>query len=90
MSDPVAIAIIAAVGSAVHVLGLAWLNRKQKERLSDVHAAITETKEAMVVLEKNTNSIKDALVESTGKEQRAAGKLEGRAEADAESKEGKP
>jgi len=49
MSDPVAIAIIAAVGSAVQVLGLAWLNRKQKERLSDVHAAITETKEAMVV-----------------------------------------
>jgi hypothetical protein len=71
----------AAIGEKAVVLGAraAELGAKNEQHLA-------ETKEAMILLEKNTNSIKDELVKTTALASRAAGNLEGRAEQKAEHK----
>lgn len=82
MSDPVILALIGLVGTiATAVLGLVntFLMRK-------VSKEATETKEAMVLMEKNTNSKFSELVKVTGEAQRAVGKLEGAAEQKAEQR----
>ncbi len=69
----------ADIGEKAATLGAraAELGEKNEKHLS-------ETKMAMVTLEKNTNSIKDALVETTAIANRAIGNREGRAELQAE------
>ena len=84
MSDPVLVAIIVAVQG----IAVAYLNRKAtqtRDKVAAVENHIIETKTAMVALEKNTNSKFDQLVQTTGREQRAAGNLEGRAEQEKEN-----
>jgi len=68
MSDPVILAIVAAV----QAIGVAWLNHKSKERnvittakLEEVHAKV--------------NGQTAALMKVTGESERAKGNLEGRA-----------
>lgn len=73
MSDAIVISLIGAVGSFLAaVLGFAnnILARRNSQR-------IAETKKAIITLEKNTNSIKDALVKVTGESEFARGHLEG-------------
>jgi hypothetical protein len=75
LSDSVAIsvAVITALGSvgaaAIGLIGI-MIGRKNERHLA-------ETKEAINILEKNTNSIKDALIKVTGESEFAKGKLEG-------------
>jgi hypothetical protein len=80
MNDPVLVAIIVAAGSAVNaIIGLMnnSLARRADERSERNAKHIEETKLAISTLEKNTNSIKDALVKVTGEKEFAAGKLQG-------------
>ncbi len=76
MTDTVTITLIGAVFSfftaALSVVS-AYINTRIKKD-------VKETKDAIVTLEKNTNSIKDDLVALTRKSSHAEGKLEGRAE----------
>ena len=74
MSDAVIISLIGAIGSfAAAALGLLnnALGRRNTEHLQ-------EAKHAIVTLEENTNSIKDALVKVTGEAEHAKGVLEGK------------
>lgn len=73
MSDAVLIALITMVG-ALLTTALGVVNTLLMKKLAKDGE---ETKEAVATLEKNTNSIKDALVKVTGEAQHAAGKLEG-------------
>jgi len=95
MSDTVLIALIAASPSMVASLfgylklrRITALTEKNEQHLAETKTALTETKTAIVTLEKNTNSIKDELVAVTRSAALAKGNLEGRAEAKAETKEG--
>ncbi len=84
MTDAVVISLIGAVGSFMAtVLGV--MNNLLGQRNT---RHIAEAKESIVTLEKNTNSIKDALVAVTAKSSKAEGKLEGRAEMKAEQSNG--
>ncbi len=77
MSDAVVISLIGAVGSFLAAtLSLAnnFLARRNEVNIRD-------TKQKMVTLERNTNSMKDALVKVTGESEFAKGKMEGRTEA---------
>lgn len=93
MSDAVLVALIAgAPGVIATILGFinnALVRRqgaKSEGHLIETKEAVKETKTAMQHLEKNTNSITDALVKVTAESSRAIGRLEGHAEAKAESK----
>ncbi len=69
MTDPVAISLISAAASvAAAIIGLA---NNALGRRNSTH--IEEAKNQIVTLEKNTNSIKDALVKVTGEEAFARG-----------------
>lgn len=94
MSDTVLIALIAgAPGVLASILGFInnILVRRQGKtsegHLIETKTAVQETKTAMEHLEKNTNSITDALVKVTAESSRAIGRLEGHAEAKAETRE---
>lgn len=77
MTDAVAISLIGAAGSfAAALLGL--LNNVLGRRNA---RNIAETKVAMVTLEKQTNSMKDALVKVTGESEFAKGLKQGTDEA---------
>jgi hypothetical protein len=70
MTDLVTVALIAAIpGTFATVLG--FLNNALGRRAEQHQAA---QRRAMELLEKNTNSIKDALIVSTDKEAYARGK----------------
>jgi len=72
----------AAADKAADTAGeVAKLGAKNEQHLA-------ETKTAMVLLEKNTNSIKDELVKTTAIANRAIGNREGRAELKAENNSG--
>jgi hypothetical protein len=73
MSDLIAIALIAAVPSSVSAV-LSFLNNTLARR-NERH--ISETRQAMQTLEKQTNSIKDALVKVTGEAEFAKGLKQG-------------
>lgn len=70
MTDAVALAIIVAIPGTIAAVGTAI-------------TAILVAKQGGIIqhLEKNTNSIKDALVKVTGEAERAKGRIEGAAEA---------
>lgn len=76
MSEAVLIAMIGAVGLMVTALLSAittlLVTRMQTELLR-TKAAVVETQAAIVTLEKNTNSIKDALVKVTAEAEFAKG-----------------
>ncbi len=73
MSDAVTIALISGLPSILASLAVLIRLFKVDKKVGSTHAAIE-------LLEKNTNSIKDALVKVTGESERAKGKLEGAAE----------
>jgi hypothetical protein len=59
--------------------------QETKIAVQETQVAVQANKDAMEHLEKNTNSIKDALVKVTAESSRAIGRLEGRAEVKAEN-----
>ena len=69
MSDIVLVALIAAVPGCLATV-VSFLNniiaRSNERKLAETTTHLEETREAIVTLEKNTNSIKDALVKVTG------------------------
>lgn len=65
MSDTVMLALIGMI-QVVMLAALAIIGPIIISRLGRQKGEIAETKEAIVTLEKNTNSIKDALVKVTG------------------------
>jgi hypothetical protein len=69
MSDPVLISLIGTIGSLLTV-ALGIINTRMN----------LQNQKQINLLEKNTNSIKDALVKVTGESEHAKGKLEGAAE----------
>jgi hypothetical protein len=76
LSDAVIVALIAAApGVVASIVGV--LNNTMGRRNA---IKLAETTHAISTLEKNTNSIKDALVKVTGEAERAKGVIEGRAE----------
>jgi len=75
-----AITSVTAVALAVVGYLTAVLNKAQKE----IAQSQLVVKDQIVALEKNTNSIKDALVAATAKLSHAEGKIEGKSEAKAE------
>ncbi len=76
MTDLVAIALIGAVPATIAAMGTV-LN----VFMIQAHGRILEKqRDAIVTLEKNTNSIKDELVKVTGEAEHAKGKLEGATE----------
>jgi predicted ArsR family transcriptional regulator len=75
MSDAVIVSLISATGSTIAAI-LGILNNILAKRNQDHLARV---KDAMVSLEKNTNSKMDALVEITKKEAFARGVKEGEA-----------
>lgn len=90
MTDAVIISLISAAGS-VAAAAVSLLNHQLGQRneahIAETKTAITETKVAMVTLEKQTNSIKDALVKVTGQKAFAEG-LKAGTEAAAAGKDG--
>ena len=73
MSDTVLIALIAGLPSIISATLSIFnniLGRKNTQH-------IVQAKEAIITLEKNTNSIKDALVKVTGEAEHAKGVIEG-------------
>ena len=75
-SDPVAIALIGMFGTFLTaVLGVvtAYLTRQNAKGLAATQASVESQKGTISVLEKNTNSIKDALVKVTGESEFAKG-----------------
>ncbi len=96
MSDSVVVALIvgtpAILGSLLNIivtLSQARLNAahvlETKIAAVATQQAVESNQKAMEHLEKNTNSIKDALVKVTAESSRAIGRLEGRAEQKAET-----
>jgi hypothetical protein len=86
MSDPVILALIAAVASTITAISSAffgvlntYLTKKGLTKQDENAVKLDDTKTAMQTLEKNTNSIKDALIISTEKAAHAAGYTEARA-----------
>jgi len=77
MSDPVLIAIIAGGASILPTIFGMWNNALARRNARHIEA----TRKDIAVLEKNTNSIKDALVKVTGEEAFARGMKEGHAAA---------
>jgi hypothetical protein len=80
LSDTVLISLIGAVGSlmaAILTLFNTMLVRRAEQHILANTAITRETKDTVAVLERNTNSMKDALVAVTGSEQRAIGVQEG-------------
>jgi hypothetical protein len=96
VSDTVLVAIVGAIpGIIASILGYmnkreirksTALSQKNEQHLHEAKEAISETKDAMHLLEKNTNSIKDELVKATAIASEAIGNLKGRAELRAENK----
>lgn len=83
MSDAVAVALIGFATSLVAAIFSLWNNIIARRNTTAIH----ETKEAVVTLEKNTNSIKDALVKATADAKFAEGVKAGSTEgADAKQK----
>ena len=78
MFDPSIIALLTLFIQTAGAVVLAWIAYKQ--------SALNKT---IVTLEKNTNSIKDALVKSVGEAEKAKGILEERARAVAKLEDGK-
>lgn len=85
--------LVTALGVIITPLIVIWLNRKMMAKVDEQGIRVKETAEVVTAqshtiatLEKNTNSIKDALVAATAKASLAEGKAEGRAEQKAESK----
>ena len=82
MSDTVLVAIVGAIpGIIASILG--YMNKREIRRSTALaqknEQHLSETKEAMHLLEKNTNSIKDELVKATAIASEAIGNLKGRA-----------
>ena len=80
MTDAVAIALISAVASvAAAGIGLAnnILGRENARHIAEAKDSISQTKTAIITLEKQTNSIKDALVKVTGESEYAKGLKDG-------------
>ncbi len=80
MSDAVIISLIGAIGSCVaaSLSGIAVTLSKESIRRSIKNAeSLSDTRNAMVTLEKNTNSIKDDLVRITGESEFAKGLKQG-------------
>ncbi len=95
MSDTVTVALIVTVPGVLNVI-LSIFNRiLALKALAQGHqnaAHIKETKDAVITLEENTNSIKDALIKATGEAEHARGYKQGaedaRGEANEESRPG--
>jgi hypothetical protein len=96
MSDTVWVALVTGIPGVIASV-LRYVDRRDIRRsvtLAEKTAQLAEkneqhlveTKTAMVILEKNTNSIKDELVRTTAMASRAVGNLEGRAQQKAEYK----
>jgi hypothetical protein len=88
MTDAVQIALIVGGTSAIPAMFTAFLAfansaaiRRSERHLNTMKADNAAAKVALETLEKNTNSIKDALVKVTGEAEHAKGKLEGAADA---------
>jgi hypothetical protein len=80
VSDPVLVAIIVALGSGFNAMISLANNQlaRRAQQLAEINAKhLEETKNAMSLLEKNTNSIKDALVKTTGEKEFAKGLKQG-------------
>ena len=81
------IQLLTLVVTSVTAVVLAWITyktnvlAKSQKEIVDVQKSVEGQ---IVALEKNTNSIKDALVATTAKLSHAEGKLEGQVEAKAE------
>lgn len=71
------------------LLGIAGLNAYTALLAYRTHQAALATQINVAVVEKATNSMKDALVKATGEKEHAAGVEVGRKEARAEAKEDK-
>jgi hypothetical protein len=87
-SDNVLIALITMIGvviSATMSAITAYIGGKNSQRIAQNTIVLHGQKETIAQLEKNTNSMKDALVKVTGESQKAIGNLEGRAELTAET-----
>ena len=76
MTDAVAMSIVSMIGSVVAALIGLWNN--VLARRNTLH--IAEAKDAIVKVEKQTNSIKDALVKVTGEAEFAKGLKAGQEE----------
>jgi hypothetical protein len=98
MSDTVWVALVTGIPGVIASV-LRYVDRRDIRRsvtLAEKTAQLAEkneqhlveTKTAMVILEKNTNSIKDELVRTTAMASRAVGNLEGRAQQKAEHSKG--
>jgi type IV secretory pathway TrbL component len=96
MSDAVLVALIIGTPGIIASLLNVAVTLKQgkanqihmqdtKVAVQETQAAVQANRDAMEHLEKNTNSIKDALVKVTAESSRAIGRLEGRAEQKAET-----
>ena len=66
-------ASVAAFGSVL----TAFITSRTQLELAKIHGVVAETGQKMEELEKNTNSMKDALVKVVGESEFAKGKLEG-------------
>lgn len=88
MSDTVLVAIIVAAGSGFNAV-ISMMNNQLARRALAISERNTkhleETKVAMGELEKNTNSMKDALVKVTGEKSFAEGVQQGTIEEQARS-----
>lgn len=75
-SDPIAVALIGMVGTFMTALmGVvtAYLTMKNARRLEATKVSVDSQKSTIAALEKNTNSIKDALVKVTAESEFAKG-----------------
>jgi prefoldin subunit 5 len=87
MTDAVEIALIVGVTGVIPAVITAILSfansvaiRRAERHIAASKADISAARQTIEVLEKNTNSIKDALVKVTGESEFAKGKLEGATE----------
>ena len=67
-----AIQLITAIAAAVAGVGTVWNNIN----IAKTHQKVAETQQKVAELETNTNSIKDALVDSTKREAFQAGQID--------------
>jgi outer membrane murein-binding lipoprotein Lpp len=76
MTDPVLVALIVTIPAVISAINAVTLSR-HTAKLERVSAVVDETNKQMDLLEKNTNSIKDALVSATRDGAHSAGVIEG-------------
>jgi hypothetical protein len=80
VSDQIIISIVglaAIVAQGILLIINTILTNRQARQLNVVSVAVQATKEAMVNLEKNTNSKMDQLIQKTGEAANAEGQLQG-------------